>query len=56
MKNRMKYCIANFKMNLGTQSSLIEYLNTLKENQFSKNEMIDIIVAPPFTVLNNAVS
>ena len=43
-------------MNLGTQSSLIEYFNVLKENQFSKNEMIDIIVAPPFTVLNNAVS
>ena len=56
MKNRMKYCIANFKMNLGTQSSLTEYFNALKENQFSKNEMIDVIVAPPFTVLNNAVS
>ena len=44
MKNRMKYCIANFKMNLGTESSLTEYFDALKENQFPKNEMIDVMI------------
>ena len=55
MKNRIKYCIANFKMNLGTQSDLMNYFTVLNNCKITDNSKIKTIIAPPFTVLNQAI-
>ena len=54
MSNRVNYCIANFKMNIGTQSMLSEYFNELTFWKISDNKNIKIVVAPPFTILRSA--
>ena len=54
MSNRVNYCIANFKMNIGIQSMLSEYFNELTSWKISDNKNIKIVVAPPFTILHSA--
>ena len=55
MKSRIKYCIANFKMNLGTKSKLSEYFKPFDKYIDTDTDSIKIIVSPPFTVINQAV-
>jgi len=55
MKNRIKYCIANFKMNLGTQTDIMRYFTVLNNSKITDNTQTEIIISPPFTVLNQAI-
>ena len=56
MKNRIKYCIANLKMNLGTQSDIMKYFSNLNNCDISTNESVGIIISPPFTTLSQSIT
>ena len=56
MINRKKYCIANFKMNLGSQSEITMYFSDLNNSNINNNSAIAIIISPPFTALNQSIA
>ena len=56
MKNRTKYCIANFKMNLGAQSDIMKYFSDLNNYDISNNKSLGIIISPPFTTLSQSIA
>ena len=56
MINRKRYCIANFKMNLGFQSGIMNYFSDLNNSSVRNNSSVDIIISPPFTVLNQSIA
>ena len=56
MKNRIKYCIANFKMNLGTQSDIMKYFSDLNNCDIRTNKSVGIIISPPFTTLSQSIA
>ena len=56
MINREKYCIANFKMNLASQSDLMKYFTKLNISKTYPIQKSNILIAPPFVALNQAVA
>ena len=56
MINREKYCIANFKMNLGSQSDLMKYFTELNISKTYNIQKSNILIAPPFIALNQALA
>ena len=50
----MKYCIANWKMNMGTKTEVNNYFVELQEltNKEGKAEDVMMVICPPYTLLD----